>query len=1076
MKQRMRGVSWLGGLFLMLFAAVAFGQNTSSSISGRVVDAAGKPAAGVAVTILHVPSGTQQTVQTDAGGRYSAQGLRVGGPFEIKASGSQGETAEQKDVYLKLATDTTLNLTLSAPKATELTGITVTATPVSAIFQPDNKGISTNVTAAEMQVIPNVDRSIQTIARLDPFITLSNNNQAGGYVQIDAVGQNNRYNNITVDSVPTNDSFGLNANGLPSLHQPISYDAIGEYNISTANYDVTAKRAVGANINIVTKSGNNDFHGSAYYAFTDGKHLTGDDTNGDEFAGYSQKWVAGATFSGPIIKDKLFFFLNYEEAKIVAPTPDFGPIGTNHANIVPITQDQLNQIIDIAQNTWGLQPGGLQGSGNNQEDKLWMAKLDWNISDGHRMSFRVNQTKASQPILQGNFTGSRPALGMSSYWYTNQFKLDQYVANFYDDWGDTFSTEASFSYAKYRSTPTTLADQPQVQVYVDRDDPDTQDASVYLGEDQFRHYNILNVDTYNGFFAGSWFLGDHTVKAGVDFQRDKFYNLFGRTEFGAYVFDTIDDFASGQYSSFNLYQPAPGYTLSDIAAIWTLDQWGFFAQDTWQVTPQFSLQYGLRIDIPKTGNRPIYNAAFADAFGISNTGTVSGNSVIEPRISFNYAFDTERLTQLRGGVGVSEGVTPGVWLSNPFTNNGVTLTSGFSSSGTFNPDPYTQVLPASSPPAPEVDLVDKNFKLPTVIKASLGFDRELPWWGLVFSADYIHLATQDAIYYQNLNLGAPTGVLPDGRLSYWANPYYDFTTGGKASGQAPNRNMNFYDIVLLTNTNQGKADFLSLQVKKPLSNNLSGSLAAVFGRSTDVNSGTSSQAASNLNKNAVFNPNENIASPSNYDVRERLLASLTWKHHFFGDYGTSISTIYDGHTGQRYSWVFGNDVSGVCYGSSSNCPFGLVYIPTGPGDVEFANGTDPNVISQFFDFIKGNKYLREHAGGPAGRNGAHAPWVNRIDLSFRQEIPGLFSGNKGEIKFDIYNILNMLNKKWGDIYDVDFPYQRTLANFAGVDPVTGKYVYSLPTSGGNYAPGKMTYENSAAQSVWSVLVTLRYTF
>jgi len=1067
---RMRLLPWV---IASLFAASsAFAQNTSSSLSGRILDGAGKPVAGATVEIVHVPSGTSRTVVTDAEGRYSAQGLRVGGPFEVKASGAGG-SADQPDLYLKLAEDTTLNLTIgAAANTTELTGVTVTAAAPGAIFQADNKGISTNISQAQLKVVPNPDRSIQAIARLDPFIVLTNNNSAGGLVQISALGQNNRYNNIMIDAVPTNDSFGLEANGLPALNQPISYDAIEEYNISTANYDVTAKRSVGANINIVTKSGTNDFHGSAYYAYTNNDDFTGEDHNGNDFTGYTAKKTYGATFSGPLIKDTLFFFLGYEESKLLAPAPDYGPIGSAHGNIVPVTQDQLDQIIDIARG-YGMTPGDLNASNANQDEKKYLAKLDWNITDGHRLSFRASQTKGDQPIIQGNFTGSRPALGLSSYWYDQHRDLKQFVANLYDDWTDSFSTEASVSYAKYDSTPSTLADQPMVQVYINND-PSTTNPSVYLGEDQFRHYNVLGVKTWNAFFAGNWFLGDHTIKAGADFQRDNIYNLFGRTEFGSYVFNSIADFQAGNYSSYTLYQPAPGYSLNDIAAKWRLDQWGFFAQDTWQVTPQLSLTYGLRIDMPESPDKPIANPAFQSAFGIANNSTVSGNAVWEPRVSFNYTFDTERPTQLRGGMGISQSVTPGVWLSNPFTNNGVTLTSATSRSGTFNPNPYTQQLPPGSPPAPEVDVVDKNFELPTVLKMSLGFDRELPWWGLVFSADYAHLQNQNAIIYKNLNLPKANGLLPDGRTNYWSNPNYNFDTGRGPSGQAAG-NPNFYDVVLLTNSNEGKADYLSLTLRKPFNENLFGSVSAVFGRATDVNSGVASQATTSLNNNAVYNPNEDKASPSNYDVRQRLLASLTWQHKFFGDYSTSVSGVYDGHTGQRYSWVSGTDISGLCYGSSTNCPYGLIYIPR-PGDVEFANGTSDIVKQQFFDFIKNNPYLKDHQGGVAGRNGAHAPWVNRIDLSLKQEIPGLFAGNKGEIRFDFYNVLNMLNKKWGDIYDIDYPYQRTLANVVGVDPVTGKYVYALPTAGGNYAPGQYKYENDKAQSVWQVLITVRYTF
>ena len=255
---RLRLLLWV---IASLFAvSTAFAQNTSSSLSGRIVDAAGAPVAGASVEIVHMPSGTARTVVTDAEGRYTAQGLRVGGPFDVKVSGGAGVSAEQDDVYLQLAEETTLNLTVTGGATTELAGVTVTAAAPGATFQADNKGLSTNISQRELKVIPNPNRSIQDIARTDPHVTLTN----VGRGEISALGQNSRYNNITIDAVPTNDSFGLEANGLPSLNQPLSFDAIEEYNISTMNFDVTNKRSVGANVNIVTKTGTNEFHGDVY--------------------------------------------------------------------------------------------------------------------------------------------------------------------------------------------------------------------------------------------------------------------------------------------------------------------------------------------------------------------------------------------------------------------------------------------------------------------------------------------------------------------------------------------------------------------------------------------------------------------------------------------------------------------------------------------------------------------------------------------------------------------------------------------------------------------------------------------
>jgi len=269
-------------------------------------------------------------------------------------------------------------------------------------------------------------------------------------------------------------------------------------------------------------------------------------------------------------------------------------------------------------------------------------------------------------------------------------------------------------------------------------------------------------------------------------------------------------------------------------------------------------------------------------------------------------------------------------------------------------------------------------------------------------------------------------------------------------------------------------------LSKALTEELSGRFGVVVGKATDINSGTSSQAGSNFYSRAAFNQNEDVASPSNYDVRDRIISSLTWQHHFFGDYRTSISAFYDGHTGQPYSWTFNGDVQGVCFAnpvtsSSAGCQPGLIYIPKGPSDVEFASGTSDVAKQQFFDYIAHNSYLRNHLGEVAGRNAAHASWVNQLNLSFTQQVPGIWG--KGEVKFDIFNFANLLNKKWGEVYDIDFPYSRALANFSGIDQATGKYVYSLPTDkNGNYAPGALKFEDQFAQSRWFMQVTLRYEF
>jgi outer membrane receptor protein involved in Fe transport len=1096
---RMRLLPWVIGSFLAVSAVHA--QNTSSSLSGRILDASGQPVAGATVEIVHMPSGTSRTVVTDASGRYSAQGLRVGGPFDIKASGDHGESAEQQDVYLKLAEESTLNLVVNAGDTTLLEGLTVTAAAPGAIFQPDNKGIGTNLSQRDLVAMPQPDRSIQNVVRADPRIVITDRDRGA----FSAMGQNFRYNTITVDTINAGDPFGLNDNGLPTLGSPISPDAIEEYNISTANYDVTQRRGVGASVNAVTKSGTNEFHGSAYYAFQDVDSMVGEGEQGDEWTGYESKWTGGATLGGPIVKDTLFFFLSLEKSEQKAPGSVWGPEGSGATNEVrDLTQAQVDEIIAIA-NGYGIDAGGIQGSNVDLQSKRGLAKIDWNINDSHRASLRASRTEETQPVV---VVGNSTRLNLSSNWYVFDKANTSYALSLYDDWTDIFSTEASVGYNNFDQVRGPLSGQyaPEITVRTTGEDSGT---SVVLGTEYSTQANALGVKTWNGYFAGNWFLGDHTVKAGLDYQKDDYYNLFLQRYNGVYEFNSIEDFASGTYRRYRLAQPAPGYTLGNVAAGFELEQRGFFVQDNWQATDRLSLQVGLRWDIPDVSPQPTFNPCFAAApgregdlgpcglrrdgsnpaaafggYGFTNASTIDGNDVLQPRLSFNYAFDSERMMQLRGGIGQFISNTPGVWIANPYSNNGVAVTTydvnhiREGGDPLFSPDPFGQNIPGGTITPPglgrssmNVDVVDPSFQLPTVTKFTLGFDRELPWWDLVGTAEYERLDVNRAMMYQNLNLGAPTGLLPDGRYSYARDPS---AAPGSNNPSRYNANPSFGSVTYLTNTKQGGADSLTLALKKPFDDAWSGMLGFSLSRATEVNPGTSSVAYSNYQYRAVFNPNDEEVATSNYSIPRRVIASLSWTHKFFGDYATQVSGFFDGHSGAPYSWVFGNDANGDSISRD------LAYVPGSLDDVMFTGDSTAAQQQEFIDYVAGDNYLRDYRGRAFKRNEARAPWVNQVDLSFRQEIPGLFEGNKGEVRFDIFNFGNLLNNDWGVEHRASFPLTRTLGNFAGVDPETGRYIYDIDDQigdDGHYSPDGLPVNESFAPSQrWSLLVTLRYSF
>ncbi len=1065
----------------LLAVAPVFAQNiTSSAMTGRVLDAKGMPVVGATVQIVHLPTGTTKIVTTDADGRYSAQGLRVGGPFDVTASKAGLSQAEQDKVYLDLGQTSAINLQMgesAAVNAKNLAAVTVSASALAQTFSPDNKGLSTNISQRQLETTPQGNRSIDDIARLDPRVNVTD--QGDG--SISANGLPNRYNNISVDGISQGDPFGLNANGLPYQGSPISVDTIAGYNISTANFDV-ASDTVGADINAVTKSGSNQFHGSVYYAYRNASKLVGDagwldsSNPGYQYTGYKKDWTGGFTLGGPIIKDKLFFFVSAEQEKTDGIGADSAngldpALGNGPSTSNKISPGDLQKVIDTAKQL-GLQPGSFGAGGSQLEDKRYLAKLDWNISDNHRASLTYQRTQETQPIVQGN---SSNQIGLSSYWYTKKSLTENAALQLYDDWTDSFSTETKLSYQSFDQAAGNAINQPQVKVYMDTAGRGPQ---VNLGEDQYRHYNQINTKKWSLFFAGTLYLGDHTLKGGIDYQRNQIYNLFGRTEFGNYTFRGLSNFAAGNYNSYFLYQPAAGYTLNDVAAQWVYTQYSPFLQDTWQVNNNLSLTYGLRVDIPQADHKPLYNPAFQQAFGYANNNTLGyKNKVVEPRFAFNYSFDTELRTQLRGGVGLFQTFPPTVWMTNPYQNNGLTVTSYSSfdpANAAFSPDPYAQNIPTSAqnPPAGVVDTISPDFKLPTVWKATLALDRELPWWGMVGSVELQHIKVRDGIYYQAINIGDRTGVLPDGRNQYWKTPGESPTSRDAAY----NRNLAFsQDSTLLANTSKGKSDSLTFSLAKPFSEGVFGNVSVTFNHATEVNPGNSSQASSGYKYVVRSNVNEEVAGTADRNIAKTIKASLTWQHRFFGDYKTTVSGFYSGHDGLPYSWIFSGDANGD--GISFEDP---VYIPT-LNDPKVSYGTaSPQLVQQFQDFIAKDKYLSFHRGQIANRNGAHSPWVNQLDMSFSQEIPGLFKGNKGLIRLDVYNFLNLVDKNWGLTKYTNYG-TRTLAGYNGVN-AQGQYVYTLPTdSSGNYQPQPLIYYDAGSNptrvvSRWSAMLTLRYTF
>jgi hypothetical protein len=1057
------------GLLAALTTATAFAQSTSAGVGGQVVSADGQPVAGAEVTIVHTESGTVSRATTDANGRYNARGLRVGGPYTITVTKAGVGMDTEEGIYLELNQVGNVDATLTTDDATTLGTVAVTASRLMDTFNPDNKGVGTSVSGRQLQIMPQSNRSIDDVARTDPRVTVLD--QASGAISV--AGVNNRFNDISVDGMSQGDPFGLNANGMPYTGSPISVDAIEAYDIKISDYDV-ASDSVGANINAVTKSGTNEFDGSVYYVLKDSDWVAKRDGQAYELFGKDE--TKGVTIGGPIIKDRLFFFALYEEQKV----SDFG--GATPPDGVAsgvISLDEVNQAIDIA-NSLGIQDNVYGALDSVLTNERRLAKLDWNITDYHRASLTYQQTEEARPQpydLRPN------SVILTNHWYFTNNETRNTSLQLFSDWTDSFSTEAKVTHQTFDQINGAFVDNTEVLVNV-------PGGTIFIGEDDNRHENQINTDRIDASFAGIFYAGDHTIKGGFDYLRHDVFNLYGKTLHGEYIFADkngngtgMDEFAAGDYDRYVIRRPAAGYTEADTAAALVYSQVSPFLQDTWQVNDNLSLQYGVRVNIPKANKAPEVAPGFEETFGYpNNTQLGSDNKVILPRFSFNYSFDTPRYSQLRGGIGSFQSVPPYVWLANPYQNNGVTAVRyqvTDPSLAPFSPDPYNQPLPAGVTPGNlvcgeagvtcQVDAIDPDFKLPTVWKATLGYDAELPWWGLVGTAEWTHIRARDAIFYQAINLGEVQGQLADGR------DYYYCTLGSlSTSNKNCGREQAFsFNSTLLGNTDVGKSNAITFALNKPLSNGWYGNLSYTYTDADEVASDGSSQAFSSYQFVSRVNPNQEIATTAGRLIRDSVKASLGWEHAFFGDYRTSVTAFYNGRDGLPYTWTFNGDANGDGIFQDP------AYIPLiNDPNVSYGTAT-PEQIAAFHDFISNNAYLNSRRGSIAGRNEDRYPWVNQLDVSFQQELPGFWKEHKSVVRLDIYNFLNLLNEDWGITKGETFSDNtRQLTRLAGINP-DGTYVYDLGSN--TNIEQLQDYDSDAGfphrlVSRWSAMLTLRYEF
>ncbi|MBD8527299.1 TonB-dependent receptor [Pseudomarimonas arenosa] len=1082
------------GLAIALAAAPAFAQQTSSALGGVVVGNDGAPLPNAEVIITHTQSGTITRATTDENGRYSARGLRVGGPYSVLVIKDGFQSKSSENVFLQLAQ--TGNVSVFLEPATQSLDVVEVVATASALFTPAKMGSGTSVDQQTINSLPSIGGNIQDYMRLDPRVAFTD--RASG--SISAGGQNPRFNKITIDGVSASDTFGLEGNNMPTQRQPVSMEAIEAIDINLSSYDVSISGASGANVNAVTKSGTNEFHGSVYDYYRDGDWFGDNPINGQPFSEFSEENTYGATFGGPLIQDRLFFFLNYEKFKRGKPSPDLSTTPLLRAD-GDFDADDLAEVQRIARDVYGFDPGGTSGDGDTElEEKA--VKIDWNINDYHRASLRYSQLDQTRVRPEGS---GASILALSSNWYDHQKSVESYVGQVFSDWTDTFSTEFKASYRDYsavRVNPTTA---PAIQIYFDDGNPNNQPTAsdfIRLGTERSSMGNTLLTETYDYFGSATWIVGDHDIKFGAEYQDNEIFNFFLQDFYGNYSFEGIDNFLAGNYFDYDIQvEAAPG----SIPAVYDSTNLGLFIQDTWYVSPNLSLTLGLRADRPDTSPDPRFNPCFASprvpngtgpadcpngGFGLNNTNTFPGDFIVQPRFGFNYTFDWERPTQLRGGVGLFQGGAPSVWVGNAYNSTGFNSVSytnlRFDTSGIpFSPDGLNQPVDLlgqlTGSATRNVNLISDDFELPSVWKANLAFDHELPWYGIVASAEVLLTSVENGLFYRTLNTGAGFAG-PDGRTLYWNPSAANFLS---SSNNRFGRNSFFGDVYLLENTNKGEGQQMTLSMSKPFSadSDWAWSLGYTYTDANEVGALTSSTAGSGYGSQYGFNVNEEVTSTARYEIKHRFSGAVNWKHAFFGDYQTRVGLFYEGRSGRPFSYIFTGDANGD--GRTFN---DLFYVPAGPGDVLFGSinssgvfTPNPQAEQDFFNWLATQEHLSQYAGTYAPENGFRAGWVNTFDLRFSQELPGFMEGHKSEIWLDIQNVGNLINEDWGHVLDYGFFGSQSVASLVGIDRTSGRYVYNYRSGtefGQRSALGIPTDSDGQTNGIsqWSLQIGFRYRF
>lgn len=1097
-------------VLLFTVSLTAFSQVTTSSITGSVKDADGQPLIGATVKATHVPSGTIYGTITQSNGSFTIPGMRIGGPYRIEISYVGYQPKAINGINLSLGEPYTLNETLSTG-GKELETITVVGS--SSKLSQERTGAATIINTQQLSTLPTINRSISDFTRLTP--QSDGNNFAG---------RDGRYNNLQVDGVNLNNNFGLSDDPMPGGGaSPISLDALSEVSVNIAPYDVRQSGFTGTGINVATKSGTNTFHGTLYGLYRD-QSFNGKKVNGQTLSVTPQKHQTfGGSLGGPIIKNKLFFFVNAEFEKSSAPGITYVPSDYEGAgNKSSTSSADLKTLSDFLKSNYDYNTGAYENFPNFEtKNHKILAKVDWNISSVHKLTVKYSDFKGSDmsPLngssnpTNGSFlpTGQAKSISRlvnnrfsskSMSFANSNYGTDHVVQTGSLELNSNFSSKMS---NQFLATYTHVNDHrtiPGGKVFptIDIFDGNGQNF-MSAGTDPFTNNNdVINniIDITDNF---TLYADEHTFTFGATYEHQKVGNMFMGGSNSYYIYNTLDDLLSGRppiyYGLTYAYYGKDNVYSADLQ----LGQLGIYAQDEYQINSKLKLTLGIRGDVPMFGKSPIENPAitqlsFPDKEGKMthyNTGQWPKTSLLlSPRIGFRWDALGDKSLIVRGGTGIFTGKIPFVWLTNMPSNNGMYQNSvSLSNSGAvtpadkgivFNPDPnhykdlFAQEPDVSSAPFSFV-MIDPDFKFPQVWRTDIGVDKSL---GNGFTATVDLMYTKDihAVKMRNANLKDPLGKLS----GVDKRPYYPQT-------QTDDKAQTYYypDLgpeIVLENTNKGYSYSATAQISKSFANGFYGSLAYTYTKSKEVSSNPGSRATSAWQSIANVGPTNYVESGnSEYAIPHRIVADLSYRIEYAGHMASTISFFYQGMNQAVYSYIYNGSIVGdanqhlmYIYGKGSDVPFIENQIKDKNGNVVKTYSVAEQQAA-YDQFVNSNPYLKKHKGDYASRYGALTPWFNQLDMRFLQDF--FITTKNGtrhtlEISLDMVNLPNLIANKWknwgySQMYTINNPLK-----FAGIDDkgapqfTMSEYDDKLATDA--YAP------NISSDKVWGIQLGLRYKF